>query len=83
MATRAKMVCTTKTQRQGSICVDGQWIQHPLWDVQFMPVGGNNPENAKFYAATPGGRLEFNGLRDEVAHQFEVGKEYFITCELA
>ena len=49
--------------------------------VVLSPVHGNgdpNHENAKFWNATPSGRLELGTINPEAWEQFELGKEYYI-----
>lgn len=46
--------------------------------VKMSPVYGGSEENKRFWAATPGGRLDLNCVNAETADQFELGKEYYI-----
>lgn len=49
--------------------------------VKLSPVyGGNDPnhENAKFWEATPSGRLELGCINLEAAQMFELDKEYYL-----
>jgi hypothetical protein len=53
------------------------------YEVKGYPVTGNTDENKKFYESTPSGELRLGGLNEEVANQFEPGKEYYLTIEKA
>jgi len=73
--TRAKFKCVSVTKREG-------WSGHKfVYSAEFHPVTGGSPENAVFYAATPGGKIE---LSTTTVDHFDVGKEYYIDfteCE--
>ena len=47
----------------------------PNVEVTLTVVGGDTPENKKFFRYTPGGVLRFYSLRREV---FELNKEYYV-----
>ena len=46
--------------------------------ITMSPVSGGSEENKAFWAATPGGKIEFNCVNDKAIEQFEVGKEYYV-----
>jgi hypothetical protein len=46
--------------------------------IVMSPVSGGSEENKAFWAATPGGKIEFNCVNDKAIEQFEVGKEYYV-----
>ena len=47
-----------------------------VYKASFSPVTQGSEENAKFYAATPSGRIEIGAYT--IAGCFEVGKEYYL-----
>jgi len=47
------------------------------------PVSGGSEENKAFWAATPGGRFEFNCVNNKAIEQLEVGKEYYVDFTIA
>ena len=52
-----------------------------LRTIIMSPVFANgdpNHENSKFWAASPGGKLELNCINEQAYKQFELGKEYYI-----
>lgn len=56
---------------------------HPDKEVQTIklsPVYSNDPEseNAKFYAATPGGQILLGTVNAEAAKEFDLGKEFYV-----
>lgn len=51
--------------------------------IVMHPVTHGSPENEKFYQCTPGGELKLEILNQEVASQFEPGKEYYIDIASA
>lgn len=55
--------------------------------VVMLPVyyGGSDPshENAKFWQATPSGRLELGCVNLDAAKYFELGQEYYIDFSKA
>lgn len=68
-----------RAERQG----DGTYRTVPgkVTTLVLQPVYANNDpnhENSKFWAASPGGRLELNCVNPEAVKQFEVGREYYI-----
>jgi hypothetical protein len=70
MATRCKFVCNFKSQQpQGDSAVSY---------LQFSPVYSGSEENKQFFAATPGGSLQFYTVNANAAAGFEQGKEYYI-----
>lgn len=76
MAVRAKFTCTSK--------VTQEWRGgDKTVTVHFMPVMGGSPENEAFFKATPAGGLELGGLKQEVADQFEPGKDYYLDLNVS
>ncbi len=67
---RCKFECVSVTKRKG-------WEQHApiLHDAEFQAVYGGSEENAKFFAATPSGKLNIATVIPDV---FEVGKAYYL-----
>ncbi|HAY23447.1 MAG TPA: hypothetical protein DCY27_15060 [Desulfobacterales bacterium] len=54
------------------------------WNSIIMsPVSGGSEENKAFWAATPGGRFEFNCVNNKAIEQLEVGKEYYVDFTIA
>lgn len=71
---RAKMKCTSSgSNNYGSF----QSTLEPVYDP--------NPdtENGKFYQYTPSGNVNLNGIREETANRFEVGRFYYVDFTLA
>lgn len=46
--------------------------------IRLQPVTSNSPENAAFYAATPGGSIELSTVNADAAGQFDLGKEFYV-----
>jgi hypothetical protein len=59
---RCKFVCGYKTENR----------------ISMHPVYSGSEENKKFFAATPGGNIEFYSINPDALAQFEQGKEYYI-----
>jgi hypothetical protein len=66
---------------------DGKPVSPPRYEpcemrtVVMTPVyGGNDPdhENAKFWQASPSGRLELGCVNLAAAERFDLGREYYI-----
>lgn len=51
--------------------------------IVLTPVSNGSEENKAFWAATPGGKIEFNCINDNAINQFEVGKEFYVDFTLA
>lgn len=73
MTMRAKFTVQTITQTQG-------WGNHPrIWTVRMIPVSGaGSPENAAFYAATPGGSIDLSLVADPVGQNFAIGQSFYV-----
>ena len=70
MATRCKMVCSFKDERNRT--------------VYLHPVYSGSEENKRFFESTPGGNITLNILNESALVQFEQGKEYYVDfnpCE--
>jgi len=54
--------------------------QKPMTTVVLMPVHSSegNPENKKFWDATPAGECKLGTVNLEAAEYFELGAEYYI-----
>lgn len=46
--------------------------------IKLSPVTANNPENQKFYEATPSGQIEIGTINDEAAKAFPLGGEVYV-----
>lgn len=66
MSVRAKMRVEMKSQTPYG------------FGVKLTAVYGDSPENKAFFAATPSGSVELAVVKEEVAAQFELGKEYYV-----
>jgi len=74
---RAKFKVASVTKREG-------WGENPiLYDVQMLPVTGENEENKKFFASTPSGELKLSTINPEAAEQLIPGKEYYLDITIA
>jgi hypothetical protein len=51
--------------------------------LKLYPVTGGSEENKLFYKYTPYGEITLNAINENVASQFELGKDYFIDFTLA
>ncbi len=69
--TRAKFVCYSSTKIGG-----GGTGQQETRTFLFTPVHGNSEENKKFFASTPGGRIELSVVNPEV--DFINGQTYYV-----
>ena len=67
--TRCKFKCESVTKRNGH---SGHEF---VYDAEFIVVYGDSPENTKFFAATPSGKLN---VAQGVEDRFVAGKEYYI-----
>lgn len=76
MATRLKVKCTSVTEYEGYDHVAQKNTK--VKNIALTPVASGSEENKAFFAATPGGRLEFNVTRLEAVADFEVGKEFYV-----
>jgi len=66
---RAKFTCSEVTIR-----LDG-YNKRRLYTYHFYPVTSGSPENEKFYAYTPSGKLELASIREDL---FEIGQVYYL-----
>lgn len=86
MSVRAKFYVNSITESHSPKAekqADGTYKTVPakVTTLTLNPVYANNDpnhENSKFWAASPGGRLELNCVNPEAVKQFEVGKEFYI-----
>ncbi len=62
-----------------SITRQGGWNGNKeVQTISLVPVTNGSEENAKFYAATPGGKIELSVVNQEVGSQFDIGDEFYI-----
>jgi len=73
MKVRAKFICNSI---QKTLHHKGGF----MWSYKFNVVYGDSEENKAFFAATPSGIIEVNGLKDDL---FEVGKEYYVDFSVS
>lgn len=64
MTVRLKFFCNFKDERSKSVFLS--------------PVYSGSDENKQFFAATPGGQLNFYTVNEQALAEFEQGKEYYI-----
>lgn len=62
-----------------------QYANKEMQTVCLVPVRSNDSkhENAKFWNATPSGKIELGIINLEAAEYFELGKEYYLDFTLA
>ena len=86
---RAKFDCQSITHSKGSRhAADATFDKNRGWDkyeecicstLVLAPVyTGHDGENAKFWEATPSGRLEMQVINQPAAEMFKVGKSYYL-----
>ena len=82
MSVRAKFKVEKIERVLGSInkVVDGRetWKTGEVHTITLQPVLKNSPENAEFFAATPGGEIKLYCTNLDASEQFQLGKEYYI-----
>lgn len=49
-----------------------------LYSVKLGVVTSGSPENAAFYAATPGGTIEFTSINESAALSLPLGEEVYV-----
>lgn len=64
MNVRCKFVCSYKDDKTGQ--------------VSLSPVYSGSAENKAFFAATPGGQINFYCVNPAALSAFEQGKEYYV-----
>ena len=69
MLVRCKFVCHYKDKASGQ--------------VSFSPVYSGSAENKAFFAATPGGQVNFYCVAESAFESFEIGKEYYLDFTMA
>ncbi len=69
MKVRCKFVCSYKDEKTGQL--------------SFSPVYSGSDENKAFFAATPGGNINFYSTNAAAFNAFETGKEYYVIFEKA
>lgn len=73
MTVRAKFKVDSITRQKHWDAAKGEFQT-----IDLSPVGGNSPENAAFYAATPSGSIKLSTINKEAGSYFELGGEYYI-----
>lgn len=73
MAVRCKFVVQSVTRRKNWDKSKGD-----LFDVKLSPVTSGSPENAAFYAATPGGSIDFSTINESAANALPLGGEVYV-----
>lgn len=78
MSVTAKFKVNTVTRSQ-------HWIMgNPeVQTILLIPVTGGSKENERFWAATPGGKVELAVINKEAGEFFELGEEYYIEFKKA
>lgn len=82
MAVKLRFRCNHKGVNSG-------WGEHKtVGTVKLSPYmpQPNEPayeESKEFFAATPGGQVEFATINEQALAQFEVGRDYYIIVEPA
>lgn len=85
MVVRAKFRLIAQKNSESSIFKDGKWTSGVVTSLEFMPVTASdkNPENKKFWEATPSGKIELNVVNPAAVKEFELLKEYYVDFTLA
>jgi len=85
MRVRAKFRLIAQKNSESSIFKDGKWIPGVVTSLEFIPVmaSDKDPENRKFWEATPSGKIELNIVNPEAVKEFELLKEYYVDFTLA
>ena len=52
--------------------------QKEVQTIKLSPVTSGSEENAKFYAATPGGNIELTTVNFDAAQHFDLGDEFYV-----
>jgi hypothetical protein len=73
MAVRAKFKVTSITRREHWDKSKGE-----IQSIELNPVTNGSPENASFYAATPGGSIKLDTINGDAAAQFTLGGEFYV-----
>lgn len=69
---RAKFKVDSITRKEFPGMVQNEIAMTPVYS------GDEDSENAKFWNATPSGKIEFTCVNEDAVKQFEVGKEYYV-----
>lgn len=80
MVVRCKFRLIAQKNSEGSLYKDGKWTSGVVTSLEFMPVTASdkNPENKKFWEATPSGLIRLDVVNPEAVKEFELLKEYYI-----
>jgi hypothetical protein len=62
MTVRAKFKCDSKTDTS----------------ISLTPVYGDSEENKRFFAATPGGKIDLYVVNKAAVDQFGIGQEFYV-----
>jgi hypothetical protein len=81
---RAKFTVIEHKQSVGHIRTpDGKYGTGIWHAVVLQAVGSGSPENERFYAATPNGRIEMAMVSAEAAARFPIGAEVYVDFTVA
>lgn len=73
MNVRCKFRCDSVTHRGTA--------EEPIFDYALFPVASATGENAEFWKWTPAGKLELQGIKQDL--HFEPGQEYYLDITAA
>jgi len=84
MVVRAKFKLIAQKNSEGSIFKDGKWTSGVVTSLEFMPVTASdkNPENKKFWEATPSGIIQLVCVNPESVAELELLREYYVDFTL-
>lgn len=80
MSTRAKFTVIEHKQSMGSVrnLETGKYGMGVWHAVVLQAVSSGSPENERFYAATPNGRIEMAMVSADAAARFPIGAEVYV-----
>lgn len=85
MTVRAKVRLVRTEQTMQSVIVgkdengSHKWDKVQVTTLVMQPVSGGSDENEKFFASTPSGEIKLGVIPPDVAAQFELDREYYVT----
>ena len=88
MQVTAKFRCHTirRSQFSRQNPQTGAYEPGEMQTIELSPVTGSpgeSLENRSFWAATPSGKIELGCVNAAAAAQFDLGKEYYVSFEVA